>query len=435
MLKSINGQVVRPNFMRFQKIKGTRDILPEEAGRWQAVEAVIHQVMARFGFSEIRPPIFEETELFARSIGQLTDIVSKEMYTFVDRGEKSLTLRPELTAGVVRAFIENNLGKKQPVTKLYYIGPVFRQENPQAGRLRQFHQFGAEILGAAEPAADVEAIALSIAIYRAFQLDRFVVKLNSVGDAACREPYKQKLREYLRPRLERLCETCRQRFEKNPLRILDCKEENCRAETAAAPKLFDCLCENCARHFARARQLLDAAGMTYELDFRLVRGLDYYTRTAYEIVSDQLGAQDALCGGGRYDLLVEELGGDSTPAVGFAAGMERLLMVLEQIEWQPAVEKTPLIFFAPLGETAVLWATQTAQQLRQLGMTVEMDLLNRGLKAQLREANRQQARFAVIVGDNELQSQRAAVRDLVTSQQSDVAFDDLISHLQKSSAS
>ena len=421
--------------MRFQKIKGTRDILPEEISRWQAAEAVIHQVMARFGFSEIRPPIFEETELFARSIGQLTDIVSKEMYTFRDRGEKSLTLRPELTAGVVRAFIENSLGKKQPVNKLYYLAPVFRQENPQAGRLRQFQQFGAEILGAADPAADVEAISLSIALYRAFALDQFLVKINSVGDAVCREDYKQKLRNYLQPRFDRLCKTCQQRFEKNPLRILDCKEAGCRAETAEAPQIVEALCENCARHFSRVQQLLDAAGMKYEIDFRLVRGLDYYTRTAYEISSAQLGAQDALCGGGRYDLLVEELGGEATPAVGFAAGMERLLMVLEKTGWQPTANKTSLIFLAPLGEAAMLWATQTAAQLRQTGMTVEMDLLGRGLKAQLREANRQQARFAVIVGDNELQAQRAAVRDLTTSQQTEIPFTNLVADLQKSCTS
>ena len=424
-----------PSPMRFQKIKGTRDILPEEISRWQAAEAVIHQVMARFGFSEIRPPIFEETELFARSIGQLTDIVSKEMYTFRDRGEKSLTLRPELTAGVVRAFIENSLGKKQPVNKLYYLAPVFRQENPQAGRLRQFQQFGAEILGAADPAADVEAISLSIALYRAFALDQFLVKINSVGDAVCREDYKQKLRNYLQPRFDRLCKTCQQRFEKNPLRILDCKEAGCRAETAEAPKIVEALCENCARHFSRVQQLLDAAGMKYEIDFRLVRGLDYYTRTAYEISSAQLGAQDALCGGGRYDLLVEELGGEATPAVGFAAGMERLLMVLEKTGWQPTANKASLIFLAPLGEAAMLWATQTAAQLRQTGMTVEMDLLGRGLKAQLREANRQQARFAVIVGDNELQAQRAAVRDLTTSQQTEIPFTNLVADLQKSCTS
>jgi histidyl-tRNA synthetase len=419
--------------MRFQKIKGTRDILPEEAGRWQAVEATIHQIMARFGFSEIRPPIFEETELFARGIGQLTDIVSKEMYTFRDRGEKSLTLRPELTAGVVRAFIENNLGKKQPVNKLYYLGPVFRQENPQAGRLRQFHQFGAEILGAADPAADVEALVLSIEIYRAFKLDRFVVKLNSVGDAVCREPYKQKLREFLRPHFDRLCATCQQRFEKNPLRILDCKEETCRAETVAAPRLFEHLCENCAQHFGCVRELLAVAGINYDLDFRLVRGLDYYTRTAYEIISDQLGSQDALCGGGRYDLLIEELGGSPTPAVGFAAGMERLMMVLEQISWQPASQAPPVIFIAPLGEAAVSWSVQTMRSLRQQGLAVEMDLLGRGLKAQLREANRRQARLALIIGDNELQKQQATVRHLETSQQNEVAFADLVSYLSNAS--
>jgi histidyl-tRNA synthetase len=417
--------------MRFQRIKGTRDILPEEAGKWQAAEAIIHQVMARFGFSEMRTPIFEETEVFARGIGQLTDIVSKEMYTFVDRGEKSLTLRPELTAGVVRAFIENNLGKKQPVNKLYYIGPTFRQENPQAGRLRQFHQFGAEIFGAPDPAADVETIMLAIAVYHAFQIDRFSVKLNSVGDAVCREPYKNTLREYLRPRFERLCQTCQQRFEKNPLRILDCKEAGCRAETAEAPKLFDNLCEDCRRHFTRVRQLLGAAGITYDLDFRLVRGLDYYTRTAFEIISDQLGAQDALCGGGRYDLLVEELGGEPTPAVGFAAGVERLLMALEKIAWQPAVEQSPMVFIAPLGEPAVEWAMPVAQQLRQEGLAVEVDLLSRGLKAQLREANRRQARFAIIIGDNELQAQCATVRDLQSSLQSEVAFGELISYFKQ----
>jgi histidyl-tRNA synthetase len=417
--------------MRFQRIKGTRDILPEEAGKWQAAESLLHQIMARFRFSEIRPPIFEETELFARGIGQLTDIVSKEMYTFHDRGEKSLTLRPELTAGVVRAFIESNLGEKQPVNKLYYLGPVFRQENPQAGRFRQFHQFGAEILGSPEPAADVESIVLAIEVYRAFELDRFIVKLNSVGDAVCREPYKQKLREFLQPRFDKLCPTCRQRFEKNPLRILDCKEETCRTETTTAPKLFEHLCEGCAHHFGRVRQLLDAAAVAYELDFRLVRGLDYYTRTAYEIISEQLGAQDALCGGGRYDLLVEELGGSPTPAVGFAAGMERLMMVLDQMSWQPATDLAPTIFIAPLGEAALSWSVQTMRHLRQQGLHVDMDLLGRSLKAQLREANRRQAKFAVIVGDNELQTQRATVRDLESSQQSEVAFADLIPYLQQ----
>jgi histidyl-tRNA synthetase len=415
--------------MAFQKIKGTRDILPEEAARWQAAEAMLHRLMAQFGFREIRTPIFEETELFARSIGQLTDIVSKEMYTFRDRSEKNLTLRPELTAGVVRAFIENNLGEKQPVNKLYYIGPVFRQENPQAGRFRQFHQFGAEILGGADPVADVEAIMLSIEIYRAFQLDRFIVRLNSVGDAVCREPYKQKLRDYLRPRLGKLCQTCQQRFEKNPLRLLDCKVETCRAETAGAPKFFEHLCDACAKHFDRVRQLLDAAGLTYELDFRLVRGLDYYTRTAYEIISEQLGAQDALCGGGRYDLLVEELSGPPTPAVGFAAGMERLMIVLDQMAWQPAAATKPAVFIAPLGEAAVLWAVQMMRRLQQQGLAVEVDLLGRSLKAQLREANRQGAKLAIIIGDNELQAQRAAIRDLESSQQTEVAFAELLSYL------
>jgi histidyl-tRNA synthetase len=414
--------------MKFQKIRGTRDILPEEARRWQKAEALIRTVMASYGFGEIRTPIFEETELFARSIGQLTDIVSKEMYTFKDRGEKSLTLRPELTAPVLRAFIENNLGELLPLNKLYYLGSAFRQENPQAGRLRQFHQFGAEILGSADPAADAEAIALAIDVYLRFGLTEFVVELNSVGDATCREPYKALLRNYLRPRLSKLCETCRGRFESNPLRILDCKVESCRAETMDAPHFIDHLCQPCADHFAGVRRMLEAAGIELTINHRLVRGLDYYTRTAFEIIGTQLGAQDALCGGGRYDLLCEELGGKPTPAIGFAAGMERLMIALEKNDWR-AEEPVPLVFFAPLGAKAQRWAFTAIRQLRRRGWRLDIDLLGRGLKAQLREANRQQAVAAVIVGDNELQKQSVQVRNLRDSTQAEVPMANLEAHL------
>lgn len=414
--------------MKFQKIRGTRDILPEEVLRWQKAETVIRSVMFTYGFAEIRTPIFEETELFARSIGQLTDIVSKEMYSFKDRGEKSLTLRPELTAPVVRAYIENNLGEILPLNKLYYIGQVFRQENPQAGRLRQFHQFGAEFLGSPEPVADAECISLAIDIYRQFGLSEFAVELNSVGDAQCREPYKTALREYLRPRLSKLCATCRDRFESNPLRILDCKVESCRAETAGAPHFVDHLCQPCADHFARVCKMLEAGGLSFTINHRLVRGLDYYTRTAFEIISKQLGSQDALCGGGRYDLLCEELGGKPTPAVGFAAGMERLMIVLEKSAWAaPETQKT--LFIAPLGDAAKIWAFAQARMLRQRGWRVEVDLLARGLKAQLREANRQQATAAIIVGDNELAKQSVQVRNLRESAQAEVPIADIENYL------
>jgi len=414
--------------MKFQKIRGTRDILPEEIPRWQKAEATIRSVMSAYGYAEIRTPIFEETELFARSIGQLTDIVSKEMYTFKDRGEKNLTLRPELTAPVVRAFIENNLGEILPVNKLYYLGQVFRQENPQAGRLRQFHQFGAELLGPAAPAADAECVALAVDLYRQFGLAEFAVEINSVGDAQCREPYKTALRDYLRPRLSKLCAACRERFESNPLRILDCKVESCRAETEGAPHFVDHLCQPCADHFAQVCNMLETAGIAFSINHRLVRGLDYYTRTAFEIISKQLGAQDALCGGGRYDLLCEELGGKPTPAVGFAAGMERLMIVLEKNKW-PTPPPPPSVFIAPLGAAAQTWAFAQARKLRQRGWRVEVDLLGRGLKAQLREANRQQAAAAVIVGENEIATQNVQVKNLRDSTQAEIAMPDLENYL------
>jgi histidyl-tRNA synthetase len=416
--------------MKFQKIRGTRDLLPEEARRWQQAESVIREVMTSYGCAEIRTPIFEETELFARSIGQLTDIVSKEMYTFQDRGEKSLTLRPELTAPVVRAFIENNLGELLPLNKLYYLGQVFRQENPQAGRLRQFHQFGVEILGSPAPAADAETIALAVDIYQRFGVAEFTVEINSVGDQRCREPYKAALRDYLRPRLAKLCATCRSRFESNPLRILDCKIESCRAETMGAPRFIDHLCQPCADHVAEVRRLLELAGIAYLVNHRLVRGLDYYTRTAFEIISHQLGAQDALCGGGRYDLLCEELGGKSTPAVGFAAGMERLMIVLDKSGWS-IENRAPLVFFVALGLDAQRWAFARAWQLRRRGWRVEIDLLGRGVKAQLREANRQQAIAAVIIGDHEIARQVVQVKNLRDSTQTEVSIAELENNLTR----
>ncbi len=415
---------------QFQRIKGTHDILPQDARKWRYVESVVQEVMQRYNFDEIRTPIFEETALFARGIGQLTDIVSKEMYTFLDRGKKSLTLKPEGTAPVIRAFIEHSLGEKKPVHKLYYISPMFRQENPQAGRLRQFHQFGAELIGSAAPEADVETIALAVDIYEQLGLKNYTLKINSVGDATCRVPYKERLKDYLRPRLDNLCRSCQERFEKNPLRILDCKEEGCRAETAAAPRIIDHLCEDCHTHFEAVKSMLSRLGIAFEVDYRLVRGLDYYTRTAFEIISGELGAQNALGGGGRYDLLAEELGGKPTPSVGFAAGIERLLMVLEKENLLPDFASGPDVFIATLGEEARQWAVQTARQLRQRGLRVDYDFLGRSLKAQMKEANRSGARFALIVGENELQANEVVLRDLSGSEQETVTIDSLVGELK-----
>lgn len=413
----------------FQKIKGTNDILPEEAVYWHYIEQTVREVMQLYGYGEIRTPIFEATGLFARGIGQLTDIVAKEMYTFEDRGKKSITLKPEGTAPVIRAFIEHALGVKRPVNKLFYIAPMFRQENPQAGRFRQFHQFGAELIGSPEPIADVETIALALEIYRRLGLRSFVVKLNSLGDETSRGHYKKMLQDYLRPHLRELCQTCQDRFDKNPLRLLDCKEATCQQLTSTAPRLIDHLDDASASHFAAVRALLDGLGIAYELDHRLVRGLDYYTRTAYEIISDDLGAQSALGGGGRYDLLTEELGGKPTPAVGFAAGIERLLMVLVKQQVLPALKQGVDIFIASLGERAAQWVAKLAHDLRQQNVAVEIDLLGRSLKAQLKEANRSGARYALIVGDQELDSGRLALRDLAQSEQQEIAMQNVVAEL------
>ncbi|RMD96685.1 MAG: histidine--tRNA ligase [Calditrichaeota bacterium] len=416
---------------QFRRIKGTHDILPPETGKWRYLENKIHEVMSRYGYREIRTPIFEETGLFARGIGQLTDIVSKEMYTFLDRSKKSITLKPEGTAPVIRAYIEHSLGERRPVNKLYYISPMFRQENPQAGRLRQFHQFGAELIGSPNPEADVETLLLALDVYLELGVKNFTVKINSVGDAKCREPYKKELQNFLRPQLAQLCQTCQQRFDKNPLRILDCKETTCRAITQQAPRLIDHLCEECQTHFQAVLRLLDQQGVAYEVDFRLVRGLDYYTRTAYEIVSESLGAQNALGGGGRYDLLAEELGGKPTPGVGFAAGIERLLMVMEKEQLLPGLENEVDVFFATLGQEARDWAFKQARVLRKAGLRVDQDFLGRSLKAQMKEANRSNALFGVIVGENELSRGTVILRNLRTSTQEEIPFDRLIEAIQK----
>ncbi|MGH2567617.1 MAG: histidine--tRNA ligase, partial [Bacteroidota bacterium] len=339
--------------MKYKSIKGTKDILPGEVEAWQQVERVIHRVMKDFNYREIRTPVFETTALFSRSIGELTDIVRKEMYTFTDRSEESITLKPEGTASVLRAYIQNNLGEQSPLTKVYYIAPMFRQERPQAGRLRQFHQFGAEAVGSQSPHLDAEMVVLALEIYRQLGVNHFEVKINSVGCEKCRPAYKKLLVSELVKQRDKLSPESQLRIEQNPLRVLDSKDEHDTAATKHLPLMKDHLCEACKTHFASVQKLLDGLGIAYKIDGRLVRGLDYYTKTAFEITSDALGSQDALAGGGRYDLLVEELGGKPTPGVGFAAGIERLLMVLEKTGKTPADENGPLLFLVTLDEASL----------------------------------------------------------------------------------
>lgn len=415
---------------KLRRVKGTQDILPDQTSRWIQLESVVRKIMEIYNYKELRTPVFEFTELFARGIGQLTDIVSKEMYTFFDRGKKQITLKPEMTAPIIRAYLENNLFSRSPLNKIYYIAPLFRQENPQAGRLRQFHQFGAESLGSKDPAADTEIIALSIAILRELGLNQLTLYLNSVGDPTCRVAYKKILQTFIRPNLEDYCEDCQRRFNENPLRILDCKKEACSKLNKLAPKISEHLCDECNAHFEELRNQLSQAGITFELNSSLVRGLDYYTRTVFEIVSADLGSQNAICGGGRYDLLAEELGGTPTPAVGFAAGIERILMVLDVAGVQ-LEEIAPIdVFLVTLGENARREALGWIHKLRKSQIKTDLDFLSRSVKAQFREANRQNARFVLVLGDDELREKRFSVRFMQTSEQIDVPFYKIIPFLK-----
>ncbi len=415
--------------MKFRSIKGTKDILPGESEKWQAVEALIRDVLHRANYREIRTPVFEETALFQRSIGELTDIVSKEMYTFRDRSDESVTLKPEGTASVLRAYIQHNLGEQSPLTKLYYIGPMFRQERPQAGRLRQFHQFGAEALGSSSPQLDVEMMLIPLEVCRRLGIGSVTLKVNSVGCEKCRPAYRERLVQELMALYHELSEESRTRVKQNPLRVLDSKDERDRAATLNAPLMKDFLCDECQTHFAEVERLLNETRTPYEIDGRLVRGLDYYTKTAFEITSSALGSQDALAGGGRYDLLVHELGGKPTPGVGFAAGMERLMIILEKLKRGPDPHIRPDLYIAAADDAARRRAFGFAHQLRQKGVAADLDYLGRSLKAQMREANRQRARYVIVLGNEELATGKAKLKNMESGQEEEVLLTDLTSKL------
>ncbi|MEX2189727.1 MAG: histidine--tRNA ligase [Bacteroidota bacterium] len=411
--------------MKFRSIKGTRDILPDETERWQHVERVIHRVLKTFNYREIRTPVFEPTALFTRSIGELTDIVTKEMYSFTDRSEESVTLRPEGTASTLRAYIQNNLGEQGALTKLYYMGPMFRQERPQAGRLRQFHQFGVEALGSTAPELDVEMMLIALQIYSDLGITETRLIINSVGCEQCRPAYKELLTRELLKLKDRLSPDSQSRIEHNPLRVLDSKDEKDRAATVDVPLMKDHLCAECAGHFSTVQRLLQSLSIHFTIDGRLVRGLDYYTKTAFEITSSDLGSQDALAGGGRYDLLVKELGGKPTPGTGFAAGIERLMMVLEKRGGEVTPASRPRVFLIGLDAASRSWAFVKTCLLRKQSIPAETDYMARSLKAQMREANRQQASFVVVVGEQELQSGSAKLKNMQSGEEMTVSLDAL----------
>ena len=409
-------------------IKGVKDILPMDVAVWQKIESDARDVFRRYGFQEVRIPIFEQTKLFARSIGADTDIVGKEMYSFPDRDGTSLTLRPEGTAGVVRAYIEHSLHQHARTWKLFYLGPMFRHERPQAGRLRQFHQVGVEVFGYSEPHVDVEVIAMLHRYFTQLGVPAFRTDLNSLGDGACRPAYLETLKGLLKKIEDRLCENCKRRAQTSPLRVLDCKVESCKAVLAHAPVMIDHLCEDCRTHFDSVKAGLDHLRIPYSLNTRLVRGLDYYNRTAFEVVSANLGAQDAVAAGGRYDGLVKALGGPEIPGVGFAIGLERLVLLVKETMRQTSNAD---VFIAVLGNKAQTVMLPMLDGLRSQGIAADMDYAGGSLKSQMKQADRSGARLTVIVGDDELEKQSVVVRDMQTKDQQDVGLSGLVATLVK----
>lgn len=414
---------------RYRTHHGMYDILPEEAARWRALEELVHRTAALYGFREIRTPIMEQTELIVRGVGAMSDIVSKEIFAF-QKGDDHYILRPECTAPVVRAFIEHHMGQRGGAQSLYYMGPMFRAERPQKGRQRQFHQFGLEILGAEGPMADVEAIRFMVDVVRRLGIGNTTLRLNSVGDPESRERYRQVLRETLDPVADRLSELSRKRLERNPMRILDSKEPEDQEFIERCPSILEYLNEASAAHFEQVKGLLDKAGIGYEITPRLVRGMDYYTRTAFELTSPDLGSQDALAGGGRYDLLVEELGGEPTPAVGFAAGMERLLLACEELGLPIGEEPSLDVYVVTRGEAAREWAVGALGELREAGLSARADLLGRSMKAQMKEANRERARHALLVGESELEEGAFTLRDMAGSGEEKLRWEQIVARLR-----
>jgi histidyl-tRNA synthetase len=415
--------------MKITAIRGFSDILPGEVEIWQTVEATARQVFGAYNFSEIRIPILEKTELFSRSIGETTDIVEKEMYTFEDRDSRSaeateatkLTLRPEGTAGVVRAYVESEMYKTEPVRKLYYMGPMFRRERPQKGRTRQFHQIGAEALGRSDPFIDAEILLLLSDFFAVLGLTEPSLQVNSLGDSECRPKYRETLLRFLKERQEFLCDNCRRRIDRNPLRALDCKEPGCIQATKDAPSILDSLCAACQEHFTTVQRLLRETNVQFTLNPRMVRGLDYYCRTTFEWTTTQLGAQGAVAAGGRYDGLVQDLGGPAIAGVGFAMGVERLTMLLAMQETGTA--GGPSCYVVWVGEKARDWVFPLVHRLRQKGLSVEMEGEARSLKSQMRRADKFKAASVLIVGDDELAKGKAVWRNMETKQQLEISLD------------
>lgn len=415
--------------MEFRSIKGTYDVLPNDADRWQRVETHVRGFITRAGYSEIRTPAFEKTELFTLSVGEDSDVVSKEMYSWTDQGGTDLTLKPEYTASVMRSYIQHNLGAQSPLTKLYYLDNLFRRERPQKGRYRQFRQYGIEAIGSPHPEQDAEIIAIAYELLIELGIKDITLKLNSIGSPECRNEYRQALKDFLQPHLDKLSEISRKRFDSNPLRIFDTKIDFEIALLQDAPTITSFLTPDDANHFNEVQTYLEVLGVPFTLDTALVRGLDYYTRTTFEIISGNLGAQDALCGGGRYDKLVETLGGKPTPAVGFAAGLERILIAMNEVDIDQIIQADK-IYLIGLGDAVRPTMLKILGEARKAGLNMEFDSLRRSVKSQMREANKIGASLAIILGDKELKDKSVQIKDLKNGQQESISIDSIISYIQ-----
>ncbi len=411
--------------MKIKKVRGVKDILPGEIEKWQWVESITHSVFSNYGFKEIRVPIFEYTNLFSRGIGETTDIVEKEMYTFEDKGGEKITLRPEGTASVARAYVENKLYNPPSLKKLYYIGPMFRYERPQAGRFRQFYQIGVEAMGSQSPSVDAEVICMVMELFERLQLKNPELQINSLGCPECRPQYRELLKKAGQEKFEELCNNCQQRLDRNPLRLLDCKVESCSQIAEKLPKTAEHLCEKCDQDFSLVKELLNSAKIDFDINFKLVRGLDYYSKTAFEIVSSDLGAQSAVCGGGRYDQLVEEFDGPATPCFGFAIGLDRLVSLVSA-DNNSEIFRNADLFIVALGEAAEKESFKLAQELRKQGIWVERAYESTSMKSQMRKADKSGSNFVLILGDNELKSGACPLKNMANGEQKDISLEALI---------
>lgn len=405
--------------------KGTQDVLPNDAYKWHYLEELIREVCREFGYKELRTPTFEHTELFKRGVGETTDVVQKEMYTFEDKKGRSITLKPEGTAPVVRAYVERKLSAGPQPTKVYYLTPCFRYERPQAGRMREFHQFGVEAFGAQDPTIDAEVISIAHRLFEKLGLENIELNINSIGCPKCRAIYHEKLKEFLKSKLENLCGTCKERFETNPMRIIDCKVESCQAELIDVPLMLDYLCEDCEEHFGQVKMYLESIGIPFVVNPKIVRGLDYYTKTAFEFISKDIGSQGTVCGGGRYDKLVKEIGGPEVPGIGFGMGMERLLLTLDNLDIEIPNEETVDVFVVTLGESARKKGFEIVYKLRKMGYAAELDHLARSAKAQFKYSNKMGSKVNLTLGDQELESGVVMLKNMQKSEQSEVEINNI----------